>query len=313
MKRIVTYIVLFVVLLYAVREIIYIGIRKNKAGLYDKYQTVFLRHNNYNVLFMGSSRAEMHFNTAIFDSITGMNSFNIGVTGATPRIAFQVLKSYCDRSKVPQYLIFDLDYHFLKFGVDTVRYFPRYFAYLENQTLLNGFNSIDSRFKSFRYNPLHSLPYSNIRLLAASLHGWLDMPSADDDSYFKGFTNVTNRDTITSNELNPYYSWIHPTERSYMDSIINFAQSNKVKLVFTSSPMYVNVKSALLNRQQMIGNLKDIAQNGNVAFVDFSFGEYSKRMGYFVDYYHMNGAGARVFTREFSHFFQQYFKKNTVK
>jgi len=312
-KRIVAYIVLFVVLLYAVREIIYIGIRKNKAGLYDKYQTVFLKQNDYNVLFMGSSRSEMHFNTAIFDSITGMNSFNIGVTGATPRIAFQVLKSYCEKSKAPQFLIFDLDYHFLKFGVDTIRHFPRYFAFLKNETLLNGFNSIDSRFKSFRYNPVHSLPYSNIRLLAASLHGWLDIPSADDQSYHKGFTNVINRDSIFSDSLSPYYSWIHPTERAYIDSVIFFAKSKNIELVLTSSPMFKNVKDAMLNRGQIINNLKFLAANNKVPYFDFSFGSYSYRMGYFVDYYHMNGVGASVFTSEFSLFFQQYFDKNTVK
>lgn len=313
MKRLIIYIVLFVVLLFAIRELIYIGIRKNQAGLYDKYHTLFLKQNEYNVLFMGSSRAEMHFNTKLFDSITGMNSFNIGVTGATPRIAYHVLKSYCEKSKAPQFLIFDVDYHFLKFGVDTIRHFPRYFAFLENKTLLHGFNSIDSRFKSFKYNPMYSLPYSNIRLLAASLHGWLSIPAVDDNSYFKGFTNVINRDTITSDSLNPYYAWIHPTERVYIDSIMDFAKSNKVKLVFTSSPMYKNVKYAMLNRQQVINNLAYLTQLKRVPFFDFSYRPYSERMGYFVDYYHMNGAGAKVFTEEFALFFQQYFHKNTVK
>jgi hypothetical protein len=44
--------------------------------------------------------------------------------------------------------------------------------------LLNEFNKIDNRFNSFKYNPLYSLPYSNIRSLGASLHGWLNKPES---------------------------------------------------------------------------------------------------------------------------------------
>lgn len=298
--------------MYSVRELLYMGIRRNKFGVYEKYTTMFLKENKYNVLFIGSSRTEMHFNTKLFDSITGRNSYNIGVTGATPRIAYGVLKAYCSKSALPEFLVFDLDYHFLKYGVDTIKNFPRYFPYLQNKILWEQFNAIDSRFLSFKYNPVHSLPYSNIRLLAASLHGWLSASGREDSSYYKGFSKVLDRDTIRKTELNSFYSYIHPVERNYIDSIIRFCENNSIKMLMVTSPMFKTVSASLINRNSIISHLQAIANRNYLNYYDFSDRPYSSHKSFFTDFYHMNGYGAEVFTSEFSHFFQQYFDKKTV-
>lgn len=311
-KKVIVYFIVVVAALYSVRELLYMGIRKNRCGVYEKYNTIFLKENRHDVLFVGSSRTEMHFNTKLFDSITGKNSYNIGVTGATPRIAYSVLKAYCSKSEMPQFLVFDLDYHFLKYGVDTIKNFPRYFPYLQNKVLMKQFDAIDSRFLSFKYNPVHSLPYSNIRLLAASLHGWLNVSGREDSSYYKGFSNVLNRDTIKKTELHPFYSYIHPVERNYIDSIIRFCENNSIQMLMLTSPMFKTVSTSVINRNSIVSHLQAIAKGNNLNYYDFSDWAYSSRKGFFTDFYHMNGRGAEAFTLEFSHFFQQYFDKKNV-
>lgn len=295
------------------RALLYAGIVKNEHGLFEKYNTMFLKQNKFNVLFLGSSRTETHFNTRVFDSITKLNSFNLGVTGATPRIAYGILKAYTSKSEMPEYLIYDLDVHFLKYGIDTIRHFPRYFPFLGNEELLRQFNQIDSRFNQFKYNALYSLPFSNKRLLAASLHGWLNIPGKYDTTYYKGFTNVCFTDTLKSELNRPFYGYIHPVERSYIDSIINFANRNGVKLMLLTSPMYVSVEREMINKSQLIQQLKNIATSNKLEYFDWSIRPYSAQKRYFTDYYHMTGEGAGVFTREFAVNFQQYFNKNLVK
>lgn len=289
------------------------GIIKNKQGLFEKYTTMFLKANNYNVLFLGSSRTETHFNTRIFDSLTGLNSFNLGVTGASPRIAFGILKAYTSKSAMPEFLIYDLDFHFLKYGIDTIRHFPRYFPFLENKELFNQFNQMDSRFTQFKYNAVYSLPFSNMRLLAASLHGWLNITGKYDTTYYKGFTNVCFTDTLTSELNRPFYGYIHTVERNYIDSIIGFSKKNNIKLMLLTSPMYAAVAKEMINKSQVIKQLHDIASFNNLDYSDCSVRSYSIKKRYFTDYYHMTGEGAAIFTREFAVNFQQYFKKNTVK
>jgi hypothetical protein len=280
--------------------------------MYEKYNTMFLKQNAFDVLFMGSSRAEMHFNTKIFDSVTGHFSYNIGVTGATPRIAYAVLKAYCYKSKLPKYLIFDLDFHFLKYDVDTIRHFPRYFPYLGNKVLLSEFNKIDPRFASFRYNPVHSFPYANIRMLAASLHGWLERPAKYDSAYYKGYAGFALEEFSLKKEAKPFYSYIHPRERQYIDSIILFSKVNGINLVLLTSPMYQGAEDQMLNKNQVTSQLNNIARINGFEYWDMSKAAYSGREDYFYDNFHMNPMGARLFTLGFAFNFSQYFDKKPV-
>jgi hypothetical protein len=280
--------------------------------MYEKYNTMFLKKNAFDVLFMGSSRAEMHFNTRIFDSVTGHFSYNIGVTGASPRIAFAVLKAYCYNSKPPKHLIFDLDIHFLKYAVDTIRHFPRYFSYLGNKVLLSEFNKIDSRFTSFRYNPLHSLPYANIRMLAASLHGWIGQPAKYDSAYYKGYAGFELEEFNLKKEAKPFYGFIHPRERQFIDSIIRFSKANGIDLVLLTSPMYKGAEDQMLNKKQVTTQLFNIAMINGIEYWDMSKAAYSSREDYFYDNFHMNPQGARLFTLGFAFNFKQYFDKKPV-
>ena len=96
--------------MYATQWFIYKGLTINKQGVYHKYSSIFLRSNNYNALVLGSSRAEMHTDTKLLDSLTGLNTFNAGVSGASTRMAYIVLKSYLQNSKMPKTIFLEIDF-----------------------------------------------------------------------------------------------------------------------------------------------------------------------------------------------------------
>jgi len=175
-KKIITYLTACICILFVYRSFLYFVIRKNKQGIFSKYNDVFLKEGNtYDVLFLGSSRAEMHFEPQIFDSITKLNSYNLGISGASVKLNFIVLKTYCHQHQKPKHIILNLDYFSLKSDSDMLNDFPRYFPYLNNDYLRAELNAVDDRFTSFYYNPFHSLPYTQIDFLSASLHGWLNI------------------------------------------------------------------------------------------------------------------------------------------
>ena len=122
-KKIVIYFLLTTLFLYGLRKLHYRGLLKQTAGYYEKYNTAFINKNNFNVIFLGSSRAEMHYNTYIFDSLTKQNSFNLSLAGATPQVAFAALKAYLLNSKAPEYLFYEIDYHFLKYESNEIKNF----------------------------------------------------------------------------------------------------------------------------------------------------------------------------------------------
>src|SRR4051812_41780984 len=111
MKRPLIFILISITLLYVVRAIEYTGIRKNEKGEFAKLRVAFEEKNNFDILIIGSSRAECGFYSPLIDSLTGLHSYNIGMTGAAMPFIRSTLEAYLENSKAPRYVILNLDLH----------------------------------------------------------------------------------------------------------------------------------------------------------------------------------------------------------
>ena len=304
MKKIITYALITIGLMYASQWFIYKGLQLNKQGVYHKYNTIFLDTNNYDALILGSSRAEMHYDTKLLDSLTGLNTFNAGVSGASTRMAYIVLKSYLIHSKMPKSIFLEIDFHISHLKTDTIFNFPRYFCYLSNPVLYSEFKKIDSRFSQFKYNPFYSLPFSGINSLSPALHGWLGKSASYDFSYEKGFFKNTVADNYDHFDVKQFTGFIHPETRQYLDSFMLFANKHKCKLVFTISPVYKNAETEVLNKDQIINEFQNIAKINHVDFINLSSDTtVSNHHYFFEDNYHMLYLGAQNYTRKIATFY----------
>lgn len=303
MKKGILYFITITALLFGLREIHYHGLLKQKKGYYAKYKTAFLEKNNYDVLFLGSSRVEMHYDTKIFDSLTGKNSFNLSLAGATPRVAFAALKSYLFNSAPPEHVFYEIDYHFLKYNSTEIKEFNNYFPFLKNEILREEFNSIDSRINHFYYNPYFSFPYTGFKNLSTSLHGWLNIPNQTDSLYHKGYLKEVLRPSLNYIPEKPSYSYFCISERKYMDSIITLCKKSNIQITLVSSPIFAGGRLDVANKKQIIGQLKNIALINRIHYNDFSSQPYCSQRRLFIDHYHMNAEGARKYSSFFASFF----------
>jgi hypothetical protein len=287
------------VLLYGLQWLINKGLRNNQKGVYEKYSTLFLKKNSFNALILGSSRAEMHTDVALLDSLTGLHTFNAGVSGATTRMAYVILRSYLVNSTVPKTIFFECDFHISHLKTDTIFNFPRYFPYLSNEMLYNGFKAIDSRFTQFRYNPLCSLPYSGINSLSPALHGWTATSGNYDDAYHNGFFKNTEIDHYDHFNTFKYAGYMHPETRQYLDSLIGFCEAHSCRLVFMMSPAYKHAQREVTNKDKIIEQYKSIAFTHHIPVFEHSNDtDIVTHRAYFEDNYHMLYSGARLFTRK---------------
>lgn len=285
--------------MFSLQWFIYKGLRSNTQGVYHKYNTIFLEKNNYNSLILGSSRAEMHLDTKLLDSLTGLNSFNAGISGASTRMAFIVFKSYLQQSTMPKTVFLEIDFHISHLKTDTIFNFPRYFCYLSNPVLYSELKKIDSRFVQFKYNPFYSLPFSGINSLSPALHGWTGKSAKYDRYYRKGFFENTIVDHYDHFDVKQFTGFIHPETSQYLDSFMVFAKKNNCHLVFTISPVFKNAETEVLNKHAIIEKFKDIANLNHVELLDFSNDTtISNHKYYFEDNYHMMYSGARNYTRK---------------
>lgn len=298
-RKIAIYALLLVALMYSLKWFINTGLRKNKKGVYEKYTTLFLKQNAYNALVIGSSRAEMHTDVTLLDSLTGLHTFNAGVSGATTRMAYLVLKSYLVNSALPKTIFLECDFHISHLKTDTIFNFPRYFPYLSNAALYKGFKCIDKRFAQFKYNPFYSLPYAGINSISPALHGWLGKSGSYDEAYTNGFFKNTIVDHYDHFNTSSYYGYMSSETRQYLDSVILFCKANACKLVFTMSPAYKNAQKEVVNKARIIEQYKNIAFVHHIPVFDYSSdSSLINHKEYFEDNYHMLYTGARLYTQK---------------
>ena len=309
LKKIFTYLLLVICLSYVVREFIYVGLRKNTVGEFDKLNTIFIKQNNYDALIIGSSRAESHFVPFVIDSTTGLNSFNAGQSGAMQEMNLTVLRSYFVHNTPPKVVVLNIDIHLPNTGRDTIHHFPKYFAYLGNDTLYDHLKEQDQRFKYFKWIPFYSLPYTNDYYLSASLRGWLGMAGERSKTYLKGFTPeqkwVEDADKDQYHAIN--YSF-PPTFYKSINNIIADCKQNNIKLVMVVSPLYYRLSEMIVNRTTTIAMLKQLANNNDAIFMDYTTDDICTKKEYFVNSRHLNKAGACKFSQKFGADLLQYLR-----
>lgn len=300
-------------LLFVYRIFLYKGIRKNKSGIYNKYNELFLKEGNtYDVLFIGSSRAEMHYDPKIFDSITGLNSYNMGISGASPKISLALLKTYCLQHQKPKYIVCNTDYFSLQNDTDRLNDFPRYFPYLKNKNLRKELQKMDNRFNSFHYNPLHSLPYTQIDYLSASLHGWLGIPGKYDTLMYKGFQTSFTNQFNDSDTQKPKYSFISIKNRKYIDSLILFTKENNIHLTFVTSPAYGGGERYVFNKTELVNQLKNISFINHIPYLNYTDSLVYRNPMLYADFLHLNRQGASIFSKSISSAFNNISAQKTL-
>jgi hypothetical protein len=310
-KKILLYFFVFLSFLYLYREILYVGIRKNEYGIFRKFNEIFLcNKQSYDLLFLGSSRSEMHFNPKIIEEKTKLNSYNLGVSGATPRISNALFNAYLENNKSPKYIILNVDYFWLNTDEDILNYFPRYFPYLGNQTLSRELNKIDNRFNSFYYNPFYSIPYTQATYFSASLHGWLGIIGKYDSLSYKGFQTSELIKNDTTELPEPIISFISKKNKNDLSKLISFIKSRKIKLILVTSPIFGNGNFQVKNKKKLINEIEEIAYQYQIPYFNFTDSLNYNDLNLYSDYTHLNRFGANMFTTSISVILEKIIKKN---
>lgn len=310
-RKIFLYFITLTCLAFLIRFFIHEGIRKNDSGLFDKFNELF-RAKDYNeLIFVGSSRAECHFNTRIFDSITGLNSYNIGISGSNNSFTFGILKSYLSERKAPKIAVMNIDFHFSNESSDTIYEFPRFFPYLDNDILFNELTKRDKRFYAFKYIPFYSLPFLGEKYLNCAFRGYFNKPSSYDLSCYKGFQyiNPIEYKQIDKADTIRYTASLLKENADYLDSIISLCKSKKIELYFVVSPAHTIVSKRIINLEEHLDKFKVIADKSSIPFFNYTEDSICSQDNLFADLYHMKKEGADLFTAKFSKEFKSLLDK----
>lgn len=312
-KRTLILFTIITIVLYGFRKVHYYGLLKQNKGYYQTYKTAFLEKNEFNVLFLGSSRVQMHYNTFLFDSINQTNSFNLSMAGATPKVAYYALKIYLSKSKTPSIVLYDIDYHNLNNESKEIKDFNNYFPFLKDEVVRNEFCKIDKRFKWFYYLPYYSLPYTGSKNLSTGLHGLFNIPNRTDSLFYKGYFKENTRHALEVHQTKPSTIKIDPIERTYIDSLCQLAKIKKFEMLFISSPLFAGGKLDVANKEYLLNEVSNLVNSYEFSYTDLSSLSFCDQRELFVDHFHMNHKGARLFTLKMSKLYRNNLIKKALK
>lgn len=244
----------------------------------------------HDVVVLGSSRAHHHYDTPFLSDSLKFDVYNAGFDGNGIVLGEGLLELILERYR-PQLIIYDVEPSFdiLEYDNDNhcIRYINNLKPYYRHQAINELINDVSKEewYKVhsglIRYNSnLITLFLDNVRATPVEPYGFL--PSV-------GQYNIVLTEKKRHNEN---HATVDELKLKYIEKLINAAQKNGISLIFVASPKYGAASSEELQP------VKDICKNNNVEFLDYYTSEEFQNNIYFKEPMHLNGTGARIFTKE---------------
>ncbi|MBN2821340.1 MAG: hypothetical protein JXP36_20375 [Bacteroidales bacterium] len=264
--------------------IFYTGVFNDiKTGIYGSVNNSINRKDE--VLILGSSRAQHHYNTNLISKTFNRSCYDGGGGGYGIFLNYAQLSERLKISK-PSLVIVDVSPNVI---VDSESYtklntlLPFYSEYKSVQEIIKlnpDFHSIQTISGVYRYN---STFYEVIKSNKENNHlnGYVPLEGVLDTLHYeRQMLHTVEMDTLKA---------------KYLHKMIQLCSETEVKLIILVSPTY-----EMFDPQKLIvGRIESICNENNVLFYDFSdFSKLHKKTQYFKDQLHMNYLGTSIYTVE---------------
>lgn len=238
------------------------------------------------VLIMGSSRANHHYNSQILSDSLGLSVYNLGIDGSGAILMDGFYRLITQRY-VPKCIIYELtpsfDFRKCDADVNNTRYLAQLKPYYRNECLSQIFDDIDAKERIKLNSGFYRYNTTFLNLIKF---------------YVKGGQEGGNGFAPLQGVLADY---VPPTNRSiaeidtlkikYLHQFIKDCEKNGTQVIFVISPKY----GGLSNDEFQPGI--DVCKEDGYEVVDYYCDpQFGSTREYFKDSYHLNKEGADAFT-----------------
>ncbi len=244
---------------------------------------------NADLLIIGSSRAEVHYNAAIIQNKTKLATYNLGIGGVDWNLIQFRLEQYLAKNKRPKYLIVNFDYNNLnRLASYILRDELLPYAYA-NQAIKNQFNVhfADTYIPGIRYAG------HNYLLFKTFVHTLKNPPIASDKVMgFKGENIPWSTTGI------PAATKISPPDID-VDGFFKYLtalQASGIKIMVVTPPFKSELIAALNNYDSVMQYYTNAFKEMGIMHYNYSTHPINMHQAYFYNYNHLNAKGADSFT-----------------
>ena len=242
MKRFLTKIAIFAVAAYMIAlgldAMISRGLANSTGYPHQAWHEISSGNNQADIVIMGTSRALEHYDPAVIDSVTGLQSYNLGIGGYGFNVQLMKYRYYCHYNPQPKYLIYDVDQLLLKIDNaphqhQSEQFLPLFYDGSIREDLMSaGYSWIDAYIPMARYWGYQT--YNKRGLLEClSLKHYCDYPS------YKG--HIPDPATWDPSRLQFTDSITPLVDEGAKMMFLDFVQECKesgAQMIFVTSPVY---------------------------------------------------------------------------
>lgn len=302
MKKFLLRLLLFCViplpLLFFLDHAVDAGLHRSRYLYYSDWSDLYSGTINADMLVLGTSRAYIHVSPAILDTALQLNSYNLGMDGASFDIQYDILRLYLQRNKKPEYILQEVGYPtFVK--SDSVQYFHEFISYINDTAVWNIVKRHNSSIGlPERYFPLYKyngeLPLIKEGLMSYVGHGSKDLK-------YKGYEarDYPWDSTFYLFKKNNPKGKIMPTDSSVVavfGQYLDQCKANGIKVILFYPPTYYQSMPYILNYKQIHQMILGCAAAHGVPFLDYTNDTMNFNRSYFYNTQHLNKRGAEIFS-----------------
>jgi len=239
----------------------------------------------YDVVILGSSRANNHFVTPMFEE-KGLKAFNFGMSGSHLFEASLLLKLMVERKYVIKNLILETDLN-LSNEHQAEGIAAKFLPYIHQSDIIREHFSKEKNFKQLYYIPFYRYVAFDSKIGFREMY---ETARTQPTKYLnnKGYYPLGNKKGNMKNDIRA----LKPIPNKYYQEIKQICVANNINFIAIMTPMCTNTKG--LNYFDKVKKLyPEIHNYENVVLED----------RYFSSCGHMNDTGARLFTARIIHDF----------
>lgn len=266
----------------------YVFLQSKNRG---KIETVFnSKAHNYDVLILGSSRANNHFVSAMFEE-KGLKTFNYGMSGGHLFEASLMLKLMIERKYEIKNVILEADLN-LSNDHQSEGISAKFLPYIHNSAVIKEHFKTEENFNELYYIPFYRYIKFDAKIGFREIYKIVKTERTnvlDNSGYYPLVKHKKGNMKNNIANLNPL------PHNKYYEEIKNLCKANNIKFIAIMTPMCENV--AGMNYFNKVKKAYPEIHNYENVVVENK---------YFSSCGHMNDTGARLFT---ARILKDFFKK----
>ena len=277
------------------------GLKRTERGHFYTMNALMNEKMDADIVILGNSRAVGSYNPNVIDTILGVNSRNLGVSGQPFGVSYLRWQLYRRNNIPPKLLIVNIDFRELRMvtnGFEKEQYYPYMTDSLVKPYLdLYGFSWAEKYVPMYRYR-------GDYKLMALGLGELLHIHHDKKGHYYKGYSNSNTkwdgqnlRMLLKNGKIR---GQCEPQAVTLFERFLQETKNDGIPVVMVYAPIYKELKDNLLEEKPR-KVYQSLSQKFNIPLLDFSEMDISSDKSYFMNGHHVNKKGANLFTERLSH------------